>query len=120
MNREESVKLLLDEHIWEGLAQALRDRGHDVKHINHTSHRGIDDESLLDLAAQEGRAILTNNHRHFAPLFYEWLSNTQEHSGIILSVQLTRGELIRQTENLLHSLTAADLYNNLRWLQEFK
>ena len=64
----DSIKLLLDEHIWEGLAEALRERGYDVIHINHTEFRGIDDAPLLEMAAAGGRTVLTYNHRDFAPL----------------------------------------------------
>jgi predicted nuclease of predicted toxin-antitoxin system len=55
----EPIKLLLDEHIWEGLTEALTQRGYDVVHISHTGQRGIDDEPLLALATTQGRAILT-------------------------------------------------------------
>lgn len=114
------VKLLLDEHIWEGLAEALRERGHDVIHINHTEHRGVDDEPLIALAASEGRAILTNNHRDFVPLARYWYEAEKDHAGIILSVQLPRGELLRQAHQLLTTLSANELRNTVRWLQEFK
>ena len=41
------IKLLLDEHIWEGLAEALTQRGNDVVHLTNTDQRGLDDEPLL-------------------------------------------------------------------------
>jgi hypothetical protein len=41
------LKLLLDEHIWEGLAEALIQQGYDVVHLNHTTQRGIDDEPYV-------------------------------------------------------------------------
>lgn len=113
-------KLLLDEHIWEGLAAALVEQGYDVVHLNHTEHRGVDDEPLLVLAAAQSRALLTNNHRDFVPLARTWFEVGREHAGIILSVQLPRGELLRQTTRLLQSLTADKLNNTVRWLQEFR
>ncbi|HID52723.1 MAG TPA: hypothetical protein EYP41_11900 [Anaerolineae bacterium] len=115
-----SVKFLLDEHIWEGLAEALRKRGYDVVHINHTEFRGIDDEPLLEMAAAEGRAVLTNNHRDFAPLVRFWYEDGRKHAGVILSVQLRPGILFRQVESLLESLSADELMNSIRWLQEFR
>ncbi len=116
----ETVKLLLDEHIWEGLEQALRERGFDVLHINHTDQRGIDDEPLFAYAASLNRALLTNNHKDFVPLVRYWFEAERQHAGLVLSVQLPRSELLRQTENLLRSLTAQELRNTVRWLQEFK
>lgn len=113
-------KLLLDEHIWEGLAAALREKGYDVVHLNQTEYRGMDDEPLLALAAAESRALLTNNHRDFVPLARTWFETGREHAGIVLSIQLPPGELLRQTIKLLDSLTANELANTVRWLQEFR
>jgi hypothetical protein len=39
---------------------------------------------------------------------------------VILSVQLPPGELLRQMERLLATLSADALKNTVRWLQEFK
>ncbi len=116
----ERVKLLLDEHIWEGLVIALTKQGYDVLHINHTDQRGIDDEPLLAFAASQNRAVLTNNHKDFAPLIRDWFFAEREHSGVILSIQLPRGKLLRQTENMLAQLSAEELRNTVRWLQEFR
>jgi predicted nuclease of predicted toxin-antitoxin system len=114
------IKLLLDEHIWEGLAEALVQRGYDVVHLNHTPHRSIDDEPLLTLAAAEGRAVLTNNIRDFVPLIRLWYQAGREHAGVILSVQLPPGELLKQVERLLVTLSAEEEKNTARWLQEFR
>ena len=119
MNRA-SIKLLLDEHIWEGLAGALTQRDYDVVHLNDTEHRGIDDESLLAFATAQGRAVLTYNVRHFVPLIRLWYEAAREHAGVILSVQLPPSELMRQVERLLVTLSADELQNTVRWLQEFK
>jgi hypothetical protein len=114
------IKLLLDEHIWEGLAEALVQKGYDVVHISHTELRSIDDEPLLVFATAEGRAVLTYNARHFVPLVRLWYEAKREYAGVILSVQLPPGELLRQVEKLLATLSANALKNTVRWLQEFK
>jgi hypothetical protein len=113
------VKLLLDEHIWEGLAEALTQRGYDVVHIANTEHSGIDDEPLPAFATAEGRAVLTYNVRHFVPLVRLWYEAGREHAGVTLSIQLPPGELLRQVERLLTTLSADELKNTARWLQEF-
>jgi len=113
------IKLLLDEHIWEGLTEALTQRGYDVVHIANTEQRGIDDGLLLALATAEGRAVLTYNVRHFVPLVRLWYEAGREHAGVILSTQLPPGELLRQVERLLTTLSADELKNTARWLQEF-
>jgi predicted nuclease of predicted toxin-antitoxin system len=116
----EPIKLLLDEHIWEGLAEALTQRGYDVLSITNTAQRGIDDEAVLTFAAAEGRAVLTYNSRHFVPLVRLWYEANREHAGVILSIQLPPGELLRQVERLLTALSVDELKNTVRWLQEFK
>ena len=94
----ERIRLLLDEHIWEGLTEALAQRGYDVVHIIHTGQRSIDDEPLLKFAATEGRAVLTYNARHFVPLARLWYETGREHAGVILSIQLPPAELMKQVE----------------------
>jgi predicted nuclease of predicted toxin-antitoxin system len=116
----EPIKLLLDEHIWEGLAGALTQRGYDVVHISNTAQRGIDDEPLQALATTQGRAVLTYNARHFVPLVRLWYEAGRVHAGVILSTQQSPGELLRQLEKLLATLSVDELKNTVRWLQEFK
>ena len=107
--RSASIKLLLDEHIWVDLCEALAQRGYDVIHLNDTGQRGIDDEPLLVFATAQGRAVLTYNIRHFVPLVRLWYEAGREHAGVILSVQLPPGELLRQIERLLATLSADTL-----------
>jgi len=95
------IKLLLDEHIWEGLTEALTQRSYDVVHIIHTGQRSIDDEPLLELAAAQGRALLTYNVRHFVRLVRLWYETGREHAGVILSVQLPPAQMLKQAERLL-------------------
>ena len=118
--RGESIKLLLDEHIWVGLRETLAQRGYDVIHLNDTGQRGIDDEPLLVIATAQGRAVLTYNIRHFVPLVRLWYEAGPEPAGVILSAQLPPGELLRQIEQLLATLSADTLKNTVRWLQEFR
>lgn len=95
-----AVTLLLDEHIWEGLAQALQAHGYDVVHVTKTPIKGASDPEVLQFAAQTGRTVLTFNHRDFVPLARLWYETGQQHAGIILSTQLSRGELLRRLRNL--------------------
>ena len=113
------AKLLLDEHIWLGLRNALVQRGYDVVHVVDAEMQGVDDETVLVRAVQEGRAVLTFNVRDFAPLAVRWFHEGRGHFGIILSPELGQGELLRQAVNLLGVITADDLKNTVRWLSEF-
>jgi hypothetical protein len=49
-----------------------------------------------------------------------WYEASREHAGVILSIQLPPGDLLRQVERLLATLSAEELKNTVRWLQEFK
>jgi predicted nuclease of predicted toxin-antitoxin system len=115
-----SIKLLLDEQIWAGLTEALKKQGYDALHILDTDQGGLDDEPLLTFATSQRRAVLTYNVRHFAPLVSLWYEAGREHAGVIFSVQLPPSELLRQTLKLLETLSADELKNTARWLQEFK
>lgn len=112
-------KLLLDEHVWHGLIPALDASGFDVLHLNDTDRRSISDEDVLAFASSESRAVLTYNTRHFVPLARQWFEEGREHSGIILSTQVSRSILLRSVRNLLETLSAQELHNTVRWLQEF-
>ncbi len=113
------IRLLLDEQIWLGLAQALRASEYDVVHVNELRLRGTDDEPLLEVAAEAGRALLTNNVRDFAPVVELWYNARREHAGVVFTISLPRGELLKQTTKFLQRVSAEELRNTCRWLREF-
>jgi predicted nuclease of predicted toxin-antitoxin system len=55
------VKLLLDEMLSPGIAEQLRERGHDVQAIAASEHAELDDPEVLDIARSQRRAVVTNN-----------------------------------------------------------
>ena len=114
------LKLYLDEHVWRELTKRMRDRGYDVLHVVDADQAGRSDESQLEFASQQGRAILTYNVKHFGPLAQLWYEAGRDHAGIILSVELLPGELLRQVQKLLETVSAEDMVNSVRYLQEFK
>lgn len=114
------VKLFLDEHIWQGLTGALRQLGCDVLHVCDADRAGMDDADQLAFAAEQGRSILTYNVKHFVPLANLWYEAGRDHAAIILSEQLEPGELLRRVKNLLATVSAEEMVNAVRFLQEFK
>jgi predicted nuclease of predicted toxin-antitoxin system len=54
------MRLLADENCDRLLVAALRDAGHDVAYVTET-RRGESDEALFQLAADQSRAILTDD-----------------------------------------------------------
>lgn len=81
------MKLLLDEMLSPKIARQLRRRSHDVASIQeeHLHLQGAPDSDVLEQAAEERRAIVTNNIRDFMPLHRRWLIEGRRHYGIVLS-----------------------------------
>ncbi|MBM4424589.1 MAG: hypothetical protein FJ030_14570 [Chloroflexi bacterium] len=114
------IRLYLDEHIWRGLTQRLREKGYDALHVCDVDRGGLSDEAQLEFAAQEGRAILTYNIPDFSPLARLWYEAGRNHAGIILSNEIGHGELLRRVLKLLETVSAEEMKNSVRYLQEFK
>lgn len=78
------ARLLADEQFPQRIVDVLRTKhGHDVKRVRDfcSDKRGdaFDDETVLQLAKQQRRAVLTKNVAHFLNLHQEGVS----HEGII-------------------------------------
>jgi hypothetical protein len=81
------MRLLLDELCPPGIAEALRVRGHDVVSLHDVSHRhlrGSSDAAVLTAAADEGRAVVTDDARHFLPLHRERVARGRTDGGLVL------------------------------------
>lgn len=114
--KKNSPKLLLDEHIWAYLAKLLREQGFDVVHVNEVDLVAAPDEKVVAYAVGEHRAVVTFNIKHFVPLAIRYVEDGKEHYGIVVSKQLSPGELQRQVTKLLESVTAEELMNAVRYL----
>jgi hypothetical protein len=114
------VTLYLDEDVFPTLAVVLRGRGYDVMSAHEVGMRQKSDEDQLRYAISQGRALLTFNTRHFAPLAKAYFDARREHFGIILSARTGLSEMIRLTMNMLNRTTADQLRNVCVWLQSFK
>ena len=78
------MKLLLDEMHAPAVAALLRDWGHDAVAVKERPDLvGLPDEDLLRVATAEGRAVVTENVKHFAVLHRRILAAGQRHSGLI-------------------------------------
>ena len=79
------MRALLDEQLSPQIAARLRDKGHDVQAVAERADLvGSTDRELLEVAAQEGRALVTNNVKDFRPLAAQWLAQGRIHAGLIL------------------------------------
>lgn len=116
------VRLYIDEHVWRKLAVELRERGFDAVNVYEVDRGGLDDEEQWAYAADQERAILTfdKDGGRFINLASEWFYAGRTHCGLIISGQLERGELIRRVLGLLNSVTADEMMNTVRFLEEWK
>ena len=84
------MKALLDEQLPPRIAELLRDRGHDVQAVvDRSDLAGRSDRVILEIAAAEERAVITNNVKGFRPLVSERLAwagrgERESHAGLIL------------------------------------
>jgi hypothetical protein len=90
------VKALLDEQLSSRIAELLRSRGHDVQAaVDRSDPAGQSDRVILEVAAVEDRAVITNNVKGFRPLAAERLARGESHSGPILRPGGAPGPLSR-------------------------
>lgn len=80
------MRLLLDANLSpRRIGVPLRKSGHDVAALaEDTAYEGLPDPHVLELAASEGRVLVTRNSRDFAPIAREWAEAQRPHAGLIL------------------------------------
>jgi len=79
------LRCLLDEQLSREIARLLRERDLDARAAQERS--GLvarPDEQVMDVAAAEQRALVTNNIKHFRPVAAERLARGAGHAGLIL------------------------------------
>jgi hypothetical protein len=83
---------------------------------------GLSDPEVLELAAVEGRVLVTANIRDFEPLLREWSSESRAHAGVILVPSSVRNEafgvLISGVQKTLASTTQEEWANRVEWLRK--
>jgi predicted nuclease of predicted toxin-antitoxin system len=120
------LRLLLDEQYSPEIAARLRRDGYDVTAVNDDPGlEGMDDEPLLRRATADGRALLTNNVRDFAPLAKTWAAGEEEHLGLIFTSdeslprsRNTIGTYVERLRELLDRSTADEAFRGrVEWLR---
>lgn len=113
-------RLHLSEHLSPRLAAQLRTYGFDVTSTLELGMVEADDDEQLAYAASNQRAIVTFNHKDFAARHARYLAEGKEHWGIVLSTEETMNVIRRRLLRLLNTLSAEELKNQIRWLNDFK
>ena len=117
------MRLLLDAHIsGRAVGRALAEAGHDVRRLDSEYElEGLDDPGVLELAATEGRVLVTANIRDFEPLLREWTGESRSRAGVILVPSSVRNEalgvLISGMEETLADTGQEDWVDRVEWLR---
>lgn len=80
----------------------------------------MSDEEQLALAATQGRTLVTYNTADFIRLHLAWLQQGREHSGIVVSDQVSISETTKRLLQFANRVSADEAKNQLYWLQAFK
>jgi len=113
-------KLHLNEHLSPDIAIQLRTRGFDVTSSQEADLLQAPDPRQLEFAISQQRAILTTNFTDFVVLHQDYLAAGRERWGIVLSTQESLWFIMRCLLRMLGTISALELKNQLRWLNEFK
>lgn len=113
-------KFYLNEHLSPRLASQLRRYGFDVTSSQETDLLSDDDSAQLAHSASQQRARLTFNSADFVALHEQYMADGKEHWGIVLSTEEPISILMHRLLRLLNSVSAEDLKNQIRWLNEFR
>ena len=93
-------KLLADENVPRPLVRSLRSAGLDVVWIPETSHRGITDDEVTNLANKNERVVLTRDSDYLKPS-----SRRRIRRGIIyISDPVRKDNIKRLTRNIVRAL----------------
>jgi len=113
------ISIYTDELVDPTLAVQLRNRGYDAVSCHEMGRNNlrISDHDQLAYAANDGRAILTNNVRDFIPLDVWWKRQGRSHAGIIVYAGVpSLGELLRRVIHHLDATTPETQHDTVLWL----
>lgn len=106
------MRVLLDAHVSSRhIGGPLAASGHDVLALDRDEIRArLPDEGVLELAADEGRIVITHNVRHFAPMVRRWAEAGRSHAGCVLVTlpHTAYGEILRGLEQAFAARSAHD------------
>jgi predicted nuclease of predicted toxin-antitoxin system len=118
------MRILLDAHIsGRTVGKSLVEGGHDVRALDSEQElESLSDPEVLQLAATEGRVLVTANVRDFEPLLREWAGEGRPHAGVILVPSSVRNEafgvLISGVEETLADTDQEEWIDRVVWLRK--
>ena len=113
-------KLYLDEHMGPEVAEQLRRHGFDVLSTQEAGMNGASDQRQMAYAVSQQRALLTFDVADYMQLYEEYLAAKREHCGLIFSKRVPPDLVRHRLMRLLSVVSADDLKNQFRWLNDFR
>jgi predicted nuclease of predicted toxin-antitoxin system len=111
-------KLVLDENLSPSVAHRLAALGYDVTCLRDRGLLGGDDWDLMAWCEGEGRAICTQNIRHFEREHERYQASARVHFGIVTVEDWTTERIFRALKAFLERTRDIDLLNELLPLEE--
>ncbi len=74
------------------------------------------DNKIMEYAISKKMAVVTFNIKDYIPLAIQYVEDGKEHYGVVVSKELSRGELQKRVIKLLKNVTAEELMNSVRYL----
>jgi hypothetical protein len=108
------ARLYGNENFPQGVAQRLRELGHDILTVLEAGNAnlGISDADVLTFAITQQRSVITLDRHDFIRLHFHYQNNHQDHFGIIVC-KYDR-DVDRQAENIHKAIESiGDLTNQL-------
>ena len=114
-----AISLYLDEDVHTYIAHALRLRGWQALTTEEAQRRSATDQDQIHFATNDGHAIVTYNVRDFPRLHYDIIASGEGHSGIVVAKREDPSRNIRALLNLLNTLSAEAMQNQLVYLNNW-
>ena len=88
------MRLLLDAHVsGRSVGRPLTEKGHDVRALDREpQHEGLDDDEVLELAAEDQRILVSHNVADFPEILRDWGTAGRSHAGVILVYGIDHSE----------------------------
>jgi hypothetical protein len=110
------ISVYLDEDVDIVIGDVLRARGYDVLTTLEAQRLSTSDEEQLAYATSLERTLLTHNRVHFEDLAKSWFHAARPHAGIIIATRRDYSEIARRLLIVLNSVTADEIYNQVRYI----
>lgn len=114
-----AIRIFTDEDVYAAVVVALRRERIDAVATPEVGRLGASDDSQLLWSTGENRVLVSFNVAHFAALHASWIRQGRHHAGIVVSSQISVGEVVRRLLRLTQTLDAAALQDRIEFLSDW-